>query len=48
MGAAISLGEAVGRTNPGGILPAEPRLVRVSLPSITTTGYEKTRLGLLL
>ena len=31
-GAALPLGDAVGRANPGGILPSEPPLVRVSLP----------------
>ena len=31
-GAALSLGEAVGRANPGGAVAAEPPLVRVSIP----------------
>ena len=31
-GAALSLGEAVGRANPGGVVAAEPPLVRVSIP----------------
>ena len=31
-GAALSLGEAVGRVNPGGVMAAEPPLVRVSIP----------------
>ena len=31
-GAALSLAEAVGRANPGGIVAAEPPLVRVSMP----------------
>ena len=31
-GVGISLGAAIGRTNPGGVLPAEPPLVRVSIP----------------
>ena len=31
-GSAVSLGEAVGRANPGGVMAAEPPLVRVSLP----------------
>ena len=31
-GAALSLGEAVSRTNPGGVMAAEPPLVRVSVP----------------
>ena len=30
--AALSLGEAVGRANPGGVMAAEPPLVRVSIP----------------
>ncbi len=31
-GASLSLGEAVGRANPGGVMAAEPPLVRVSIP----------------
>ena len=37
-GVGISLGAAIGRTNPGGVLPAEPPLVRVSIPPDTDPG----------
>ena len=48
-GAAVSLGEAVDRANPGGVMAAEPPLVRVSIPSdIDLSGLDEGVPGPLL